>query len=317
MLRHCTGKELYYRKKYIYISLKSLRNTYIFMGRKKKKKGEKKAHVSHLTVNNNQAVLHSLHWLHLCHYLPFPQWQNLIVVCYFFLDHSHVQVVTLCLEEVPAPIQQVCQHTIPPHEMQIQWSQNGKDSLSYTGSNIMDIVAVRGRNIGRKFCLLGYEFCSLAEITHYFTGTCCILQGIIPWWMQQIPVKWWYVPSDDRASHPRRQYASKSVPRERQILGRQWFTFSRPLLDILVRFEFLTVVLVKKSLWAFKTLVTKWPMTHCRIPEHLSPQSIPVSSISAGLVPYVLVWSLVLSFLCHQWKHFCIYSFGYFPGVKL
>jgi predicted transcriptional regulator len=54
------------------------------------------------------------------------------------LDHSHVQVITLCLEEVPAPIKQVCQHTIPQHEMRIQLSQNGKDSLSYTGSNIMD-----------------------------------------------------------------------------------------------------------------------------------------------------------------------------------
>jgi len=140
------------------------------MGRKKKKKGEKKAHVSHLTVNNNQAVLHSLHWLHLRHYLPFPQWQNLIVICYFFLDHSHVQVFTLCLEEVPAPIQQVCQHTIPPHEMQIQWSQNGKDSLSYTGSNIMDIVAVRGRNTGRKFCLLGNEFAVWQMTQHHIPG---------------------------------------------------------------------------------------------------------------------------------------------------
>jgi hypothetical protein len=79
----------------------------------------------------------------------FPQWQNLIVICYFFSDHSHVQVITLCLEQVPAPIQQVCQHTIP-HEMQIEWSHNGKDSLSYTGSNIMAIVAVGGRNSGRN-----------------------------------------------------------------------------------------------------------------------------------------------------------------------
>ena len=123
MLRHCTGKELYYRKKNIYISLKSLRNTYILWEWGKKKR-EKKAHVSHLPVNNNQSVLPSLHWFHLCHYLPFPQWQNLIVICYFFLDHSHVQVITLCLEEVPAPIKQVLWHIIPPHEMQIQWSHN-------------------------------------------------------------------------------------------------------------------------------------------------------------------------------------------------
>jgi len=39
-----------------------------------------------------------------------------------------------------------------------------------------------------------------------------------------------------------------SVLREPQILGRQWFTFSRPVLDTLVRFRVLTVVLVKKSL---------------------------------------------------------------------
>ena len=153
MLRHCTGKELYYRKKIyicIYIVEKFKEHVY-FYGKRKKKKREEKAHVSHLTVNNNQAVLHSLHWLHLCHYLPFPQWQNLIVICYFFLDHSHIQVITLCLEEVPAHTQQVCQHTVPPYEIQIQWPHNGKDSLTYTGSNVMDTVAVIGRNGGRKF----------------------------------------------------------------------------------------------------------------------------------------------------------------------
>jgi len=47
-----------------------------------------------------------------------------------------------------------------------------------------------------------------------------------------------------------------SAPREPQILGRQWFTFSRPVLDIPVRFGVLTVVLVKKLLRAFETLVT-------------------------------------------------------------
>lgn len=42
MLRHCTGKELYYRKKNIYISLKSLRNTYILWEWGKKKREREK-----------------------------------------------------------------------------------------------------------------------------------------------------------------------------------------------------------------------------------------------------------------------------------
>lgn len=88
-------------EKKIYISLRCLRNTFTLRGEER----EKKAHVSHLMViNNNQPDLPSINWLHLCHYLPFPQWQNLIVISYFFLNHSHVQVITLRLEEIPASI---------------------------------------------------------------------------------------------------------------------------------------------------------------------------------------------------------------------
>ena len=45
-------------------------------------------------------VVRLLERLHLGHDFALPQWQHLRVVGYLFLDHLHVQVLALRLEEV-------------------------------------------------------------------------------------------------------------------------------------------------------------------------------------------------------------------------